>query len=130
MTGNITTLRYLVDEVQVKTLNADQKGYTPLQMAVVWGQPLGLPCQHATIDLCIGPSQSPRGMSMPTVFIYIAIPWPYGTHCVTSRLCYHSNYTWHRASPVDIYHSVSSAFSPLPPVHLIGRSWAGRGTNP
>lgn len=38
MTGNITTLRYLVDEVGVKTLNADCKGYTPLQMAVVWGQ--------------------------------------------------------------------------------------------
>ena len=41
MTGNITTLRYLVDEVGVKTLNSDCKGYTPLQMAVVWGQLLG-----------------------------------------------------------------------------------------
>eukprot|EP00913_Durusdinium_trenchii_P031554 g29546.t1 len=38
MTGNITTLRFLVDEVGVKTLNSDCKGYTPLQMAVVWGQ--------------------------------------------------------------------------------------------
>ena len=38
MTGNITTLRYLVDEVGVKTLNSDCKGYSPLQMAVVWGQ--------------------------------------------------------------------------------------------
>ena len=41
MTGNITTLRYLVDEVGVKTLNSDCKGYSPLQMAVVWGQHLG-----------------------------------------------------------------------------------------
>lgn len=38
MTGNITTLRYLVDEVGVKTLNTERKGYTPLEMAVVWGQ--------------------------------------------------------------------------------------------
>jgi len=38
MTGNITTLRYLVDEVGVRTLNSERKGYTPLQMAVVWGQ--------------------------------------------------------------------------------------------
>ena len=41
MTGNITTLRFLVDEVGVKTLNSDCKGYSPLQMAVVWGQYLG-----------------------------------------------------------------------------------------
>lgn len=38
MTGNMTIARYLVDVVGVKTLNVARKGYTPLQMAVVWGQ--------------------------------------------------------------------------------------------
>eukprot|EP00929_Paragymnodinium_shiwhaense_P053342 TRINITY_DN26690_c0_g1_i2.p1 TRINITY_DN26690_c0_g1~~TRINITY_DN26690_c0_g1_i2.p1 ORF type:complete len:441 (+),score=100.24 TRINITY_DN26690_c0_g1_i2:105-1427(+) len=38
-TGNMTVLRYLVDEVGVQTVNAGTRvGYTALQMAVVWGQ--------------------------------------------------------------------------------------------
>jgi len=37
-TGNITVLRYLIDEAGVQTLNREISGYTALQMAVVWGQ--------------------------------------------------------------------------------------------
>jgi len=38
MTGTLGSLRYLVDELKVETLNASSKGYTPLQLAVIWGQ--------------------------------------------------------------------------------------------
>lgn len=38
MSDSISCLRYLVDEVQVDTLNARIDGYTPLQKAVIWGR--------------------------------------------------------------------------------------------
>lgn len=31
-------LKYLVDHVEVETLNGDNSGYTPLQLAVIWGK--------------------------------------------------------------------------------------------
>lgn len=31
-------LKYLVDHVEVETLNGDNTGYTPLQLAVIWGK--------------------------------------------------------------------------------------------
>lgn len=38
MSDSISCLRFLVDEVQVDTLNARIDGYTPLQKAVIWGR--------------------------------------------------------------------------------------------
>mmetsp|Transcript_81758 Transcript_81758/g.226464 ORF Transcript_81758/g.226464 Transcript_81758/m.226464 type:complete len:409 (-) Transcript_81758:151-1377(-) len=36
--GSFACLRYLVDEVQVETLNVKTEGYYPLQLSVIWGK--------------------------------------------------------------------------------------------
>ncbi|CAK0823854.1 unnamed protein product, partial [Prorocentrum cordatum] len=36
---NLAILRYLVEEVKVETLNLQVEGYSPVQLAVIWGKP-------------------------------------------------------------------------------------------
>jgi len=38
LSNSIGCLRYLLDEVKVKTVNSEISSYTPLQLAVVWGR--------------------------------------------------------------------------------------------
>lgn len=75
MTGNITTLRYLVDEVGVRTLNSERKGYTPLQMAVVWGQCLGMSwLTHGHV----GVSEREASWHQTKIFLTWHVPSPGG----------------------------------------------------
>ena len=38
MAGDLSSLRYLVDEVKVKTMNVKIGGYYPLHLSIIWGR--------------------------------------------------------------------------------------------